>query len=827
MKNDTFLRIILLTNLFCEPIIAQVIPDTTLPNNSNVDSLNNTTTVTGGTQVGNNLFHSFEKFSIPTNATVYFNNPNVQNIFSRVTGKSISNIDGRIQVNGNANVFLMNPNGIIFGPNASLSIGGSFFATTANSINFADGTQFSAVTPQNVPLLKINVPIGLQIGSNSGKIIVKNVGHRLTVEDPISSPLINSVKSSGLQVQSGKNIALVGGDVNLEGGVIIAPGGKVEIGSVNQGLVRFNLNNSIWNFDYSDVTAFKDINLSQSALINTSDFGGGYINVQSDRLTLIDGSLFLNQSLGSVPSGTLNINTSNSIKLSGTNSGTRIPSGFLSQIVGDGVGGDVTVETKHLVVQDGAEIVNLTLGNAPTGDIFINASDSVQVSGFSSQDPELISTINTGSRGPGNAGNVTIKTRDLFAERGGVIASLTASSGAAGNLYIEATDSVKLVGTNKYLSLSSGLTSSTKDVGNSGNVIVNTSNLLLQSGGTISASTTSIGKAGDIFINASQFIEVSGIADPNIPSLIISSAQKLDEVLENVYNITTEPSGKSGNVNINTPQLRVIDGGLISVRNDGQNDAGTLRIINSKSITLNNGGSITAASALGGGGNIFLKAESIQLSRGSKITTNAVNGIGNGGNINVDTSVLSILRNSSITADAVQGRGGYIQINTEGLFLSPDSKVTASSALGVDGIVQIATLETQPIPDKVFSEEVTEAPEITSTCQVSSDRKASTFVNTGTGGTPYNPDNFLPASNVGWYDRSIGSQEDKTLEEKLPTAPTQIVEAQGWQQNPDGTIVLTAEPTGPIAYSSSASHGCSQTAATESNTTVKNHILIK
>ena len=147
-------------------VSAQIVKDATLTNNSSITTRDNIKVITGGTEAGSNLFHSFEQFSVPTNTTAYFDNAtNIQNIITRITGKSISNIDGILRANGTANLFLINPNGIVFGENAALNIGGSFLATTASSINFADGTKFSATQPQTKPLLTINVPIGLQFGT--------------------------------------------------------------------------------------------------------------------------------------------------------------------------------------------------------------------------------------------------------------------------------------------------------------------------------------------------------------------------------------------------------------------------------------------------------------------------------------------------------------------------------------------------------------------------------------------------------------------------------------------------------------------------------------
>lgn len=206
---------------------AQIVPDKSLPNNTLIKVDENTITIEGGTQAGDNLFHSFQYFSVPTgNITIFNNNLNTQNIISRVTGGLVSHIDGLIRANGTANLFLINPNGIIFGKNARLEIGGSFVVSTANAIKFIDGMEFSATKPLAHPLLTINVPVGLQFYGKPGAINVQ--GNGFPIQNSIlRSPIDASTISTGLQVKPGNTLALIGGDILLDGGVISVKNGRI------------------------------------------------------------------------------------------------------------------------------------------------------------------------------------------------------------------------------------------------------------------------------------------------------------------------------------------------------------------------------------------------------------------------------------------------------------------------------------------------------------------------------------------------------------------------------------------------------------------------
>ena len=228
--------IVLCSLVATSPARAQVTSDGTLTTPTEVvNPSENVFQIDGGTEAGSNLFHSFQEFSIINGQEIRFNNSgSIANIISRVTGRNISNIDGVISAMGNANLFLINPAGILFGDNASLNIGGSFYASTADALVFQDGTVFSAKNPTARPLLTINVPFGLQLGSAAGSITNEAGGIQGELSDTSEDIGNNRVLDGGLEVDPGETLALIGGDITLDNGNAISPGGRVELGGLSE-----------------------------------------------------------------------------------------------------------------------------------------------------------------------------------------------------------------------------------------------------------------------------------------------------------------------------------------------------------------------------------------------------------------------------------------------------------------------------------------------------------------------------------------------------------------------------------------------------------------
>jgi filamentous hemagglutinin family protein len=764
------------------PAIAQVTSDSTT--NTIVNPNGNNFTILNGIEKGNNLFHSFSNFSVPTGGSASFdlvNTPNITTIFSRVTGGNISNIDGLISTVNSTNpvsLFLMNPNGIIFGQNAKLDISGSFVGTTANSIKFADGTDFSAVNPTGTPLLTMNAPIGLQIGQNPGMIVnrAQPPGNYLSY-----SPI-------GLQTKPGQTLALIGGDVLIESSALTAPDGHIELSSVaSDSFVGITPDTLGWRFSYNQVQSFADISLTQASLLNSSGFGSGSIAVQGRNISLADYSTITVDTLGELPGGDVTIRASGVLKLTGA---YIYPSSFPGAT---GRGSNVTIEAQTLRLLDGAQIGSNTLGAGNAGNLTVRTTDIEMLGRFGGGVIANASLVGS----TGNGGTLTIETQRLKMENGSLIAVSTVGAGNSGNLNIAASESVQVSGTNQNgrrpTSLLAGVGLqgySFGATGKAGNLRIATEHLSVTEGGQVSAATYENSDAGNLIVTANLVDVIGRSRKTGDPSRLTSTSVK---------------NFAAGSVTIEATQLRIRDGAEVSVTALGTGRSGSLAVT-ANSIQLDTAGSLRSQTNAGDRGNISINTDLLQMRRGSNITTNA-KGIADGGNIAINAPIILGLEDSDIIANASQGKGGNIQITTQGIIglqyrdrLTPESDITASSQFGVNGTVEINNFGVNPTSGLVeLPVNLVDSSKLIATgC---SNNTGSSFVATGRGGIPENPNQQI-ASDVSdglglrtWSDIRDLSAYRKTGEmtAQIPPSLETLIQATSWHRNGQGKVELVAQ----------------------------------
>ncbi|BAZ46446.1 filamentous hemagglutinin-like protein [Chondrocystis sp. NIES-4102] len=784
-------QLVLLSTLACPGAIAQIIPDNTLGNENSIVDSNVMVqealadVVSGGAVRENNLFHSFKEFNVGNGARVYFASPDgIANIITRVTGNKITEINGTLGVAGMANLFLLNPNGILFGENASLDINGSVMATTGDSYKFENGFKYSATDPNTPPLLTVNLPVGVQMGTNPGTIQVIDSGHRIprdiTFNRVITQPILNSLK-----VKNGQTISLIGGEINLNNGTINAPGGRIQLGTPKVGEVDFKiLPDNSWLIDYSKVSKFGDITLTGKSLLDVSGVDKNNIQLVGGNIFLKDHSFITSNNFGDKIPENIDIKAQNNIEITGGNEPNTNPSEIRTMTLTNQPGSSVNIESKNLLFNNGSKISTIAIASGKSGDINIKVTDSLNIDGSKSFAYIIPSTIAAVNFSTGDAGNIKIDANTIEILAGSAINSSVLGSGRGGDLLINATESIKVKGIDLDTFLPSTLSSINFNQGQAGDVTINTANLMVEDSGRVESSTLSNGNAGNLTINASESITVTG-KNPNSinPSLITSASTIVDPKLRDTFMLPEKPRGDAGNLTINTPKLEVRDNGQVTVKNDGFGDAGTLKV-DADSIWINTGGSITASTESGNGGNINLNVQDLTLLRDRAIISAESKQMGNGGNINLNTDAIVIFQDSAIIANAIDGMGGNIKIATQGLFLAPDSKITASSRFGVDGNITLDILSSdRPLELKQLPDNLVDSTDlIVVGC---SDDAQNSLAVTGNGGIPDNPYKTQSLDST-WYDlRPV--TEAITIK---PSAPTAIKEATATVINTQGELEL-------------------------------------
>jgi len=787
IQQKLFTLLLLTGNLFVNLLVsskiahAQVIPDETLPQNTIVTKNGNISEIQNGTRVGNNLFHSFEEFSVPDGSTALFDlgtiNQDVQNIISRVTGNKRSQINGIIRINDAANLFLINPQGIVFGANAELDIRGSFLASTANSIQFPDGREFSARNSSTPPLLSINVPIGLQFGANPAPIENQSTG--------------------GLHLDSLQTLALVGGELRFPGGHLTAPQGRIELGSVGENsFVQITPTINGFTLGYEGVENFQDIHLSQQSIVDASGTGSGFIHIQGGQVNLTQASQILANTEGNIDGGDITIQAEQlnlkegafvsastfgdgaagrlmvnaaSVEIIGirnlqevldtlfeekTITLPELGTGLFSLSFGSGAANSLIINTETLSLQEGGFISTSPFSTGSGGDMMVRASESVELVG---------SELFADSYGQGDAGQLTVQTRQLRASEGGGIFNSTFDAGRGGNLFIQASDSIELIGTTPDGRFKSAIASNAFEDATqaTGNVIIETRRLTIQDGAGIGAATFGTAQGGTVNVQASDSVELIGTS---------ANGRELSSL-----NTQSFGTGAAGDIEVYTRRLVLRDGGVISTTTQNAGRAGRLVVRASESVELSgistdgkfpsslrsdassdsvpsgfipppqtevlgeagdvtidtrrliirNGAEITVnGEKLAAAGNLGIEADLIRLSNGGTISATTV--AGTGGNITLQTQNLLLQNQSQISTNAENANGGNITIDTGNLVALNNSDISANAQVGTGGRV---TVNAFGIFGTQFRERLTPESDITATSALGPEFKGMVNIN--------------------------------------------------------------------------------------------------
>lgn len=684
------------------PAIAQsrIIPDNTLGSEHStvIQNFNGTANelITGGALRGNNLFHSFQSFNVSEGRGAFFISPGagVDNILARVTGGDRSTILGTLgvaQLQGNrltpssANLFLINPNGILLGPNASLDIGGSFVASTANALQFDDLGTFSTSQPEAPVLLTIHPSTLLFSQRAAGRIEIQS--------------------QNGLAVPTGESLLLVGGDVVLNRGRLFAPGGRLELGGLAApGRVGLEVGDRNLRLGFPDDIARANVLLHNGSGVLTLADGGGQIVIHAHNLNILEGSALasgLAPGLGAEGrrAGNVVLDVSDRITVADA---SGILNFGLPNSIGDS--GDVQITAQSLRLLNGSQINTGTIGQGNGGGIRLRIADQIVLSGRASDGTP--SAIVSGVVSPllgvaslGRGGVINIQGRSLTLADGAQITASTNRAGRGGDIRLQITDAIRLTE-------NSALSTATVGQEPAGNLTLITGRLSVRNGSSLSASTAGAGRGGDIAIRAAV-VELVGVADDRLSASEITTQTTGAGIV-----------GDGGTVTIHADRLSLRDGGsiLTSTVNDGRGGdititADRIELIGTSDLSRGAGfrSQLSSEAAGFGGtgdaGTITLFTDQLQVLDGARVSTLTLTD-GQGGDINITADTIELV---GISADGqfptgvgseAQGvntiaNAGDITIATRRLSILDGAVLTAATAsLGRGGAIAITASET-------------------------------------------------------------------------------------------------------------------------------------
>ena len=714
--------------LIANPVYAQVTTSITpTPGAGNlgtsVTQAGNVYNITGGTRPenGTNLFHSFGNFSVGTGDIGNFLNtpvngvlPPTSNILGRVTNGNISNIFGTIQTTnfGNANLFLMNPAGFLFGPNATVNVGGMVAFTSADYLKLTDNARFNAIPNAAVDALLSASPVAAFgfLGLNPGAITVH--GSQFTVTEGTGISLV------------GDNIAIEAGtldDGTVQSARLSAPGGQINLASVvSSGEVLTT------NYDSSANITLGSISLSEGTVLDVSADTAGTIKIRGGQFVMADATLSANTVNSNGALTAIDINLTGDLSISDTRA---VPT-ITARTTGAGNAGEVQIVSANL------QATSTDPGFAP------------------------FALLDTHSSGSGSAGSVTISTDNLTvsgpAGTWHFIDSGPQAAGPGGNILIEAQHNIELTGTTISTGTQLAERLGVEASGPAGNLTLIADRLLTdrvlllttaafepetQQAGNVTMNVRDISMANST-VSAAGFFG-GGAITVNSDSLITEATQ-FD---------TFTALGQAEGITFNGRILELRSGSTWSTSTFGDSNAGDIRVVASDHVTLLGGGgdpsglfsnSFGELGVIGGSGSITVTTPKLIMNGGRINSSTATSGRGGDVTINAGTVEMS---GEFPFPDVGSGWFGITDIHPSGIFTQTVGSEFCAGPCGDAGniVANIGTLIMGP------------------GAQLNSGT-----TNTGQGGTiTINATNTISMSGtlsngdpVGIFSRTIGSEPD-------------------------------------------------------------------
>ena len=720
MKAPTILTITLL--IIALPTPAQISTDGTLGQSINLQGPNFQIGAALGQQHGPNLFHSFRDFNLSHHESANFSGPSsVQNILSRVTGGNPSHIDGlfRSTISG-ANMYFLNPYGIIFGPNARLDVQGSFHASTADYLRLGENGRFDVRNP-----------------SDSILTIAPIEAFGFLTDSPTAITLHNSQ----LSVPNHQTLSLIGGDIQIQGtsadrddktrepmddqAVLAAESGRINLASV---AMPNELRLTASDLNWQNTEPSGSVTASNTMINVTGDGGGslfirggdvrftntqidsktsgnqdgGLIDIQAENLFLTQGTELFAPTTSTGKATTIHLHATDTVEFSGMNQTKRASTINANSLIPSPDGGDasdILITARQVSFLEGAHIYSVTTGGGDASQVTIQADDSITFSGVDSSGWRIAGlTTDSISKadGAGDAGSLLLEAKNITFEQGGGMQSGTAGQGNLGNVTIRATEQFTMKGYHKD-ETGSPLVSRVMDSSNGGQggeLLIEAGEMIMQDGAYISASTNGPGKGGTITLHVNGTLTLIGGEQVE---------QKVTRIISDSRGGSRAKTvGEGGSIVLTAGQLIIKDGSIISTsarasKTKLAGKAGEIHItvtgdvllsgFNQRHTSRSPSGSGIYASSQGFGdnsddaGQITIEAGSLTLEEGATIIS-STNNDAQGGNIDIQVTDTVKIIGHTLPLETNQSTSGiYARSESSGTTAGPSGDITLRANL--------------------------------------------------------------------------------------------------------------------------------------------------